>query len=598
MCGIVGIIGREPAGAAAAVEAIAHRGPDGRGEFSNAHAWFGHRRLAIVDLTSSGAQPMSKAGCGTIAFNGEIYDHEHHREALRARGVAFESSSDTEVLLRGLTDAGQDFLANVHGMYAFAWLLPDASEVWLARDHAGMKPLYVWRGSDAVVFGSEIRAVARMMQAVGTRPRIRRDGLAEVLAWGAVQEPGTILEGVEMVPPDAVLAISTREPSRVRTVSVRRIVSSDRRAPAEGVREVVHRAVKRHLVADTGVALFLSGGIDSGVLAIESARDRRDVTAIHVTLGTSDTADEPMLVRALADRLRIPLEVVPVGEWHGIVRAALAAYDQPSVDGLNTYVVARAAHQLGFKAALSGVGADEVFGGYRHLRLRNRTLIESATLGRAAGLLLRPFAERSRALRRIEMVFEAAAAGGSTQAAWRRLLPVRVVDELLPDAKPAGARSAGDCLQIEQATYLRNTLLRDTDVMGMAHGVEVRAPFLDPEVLSYARSVGTAALVDATKPAKWILRETWARELGEQASSRRKTGFSLDVGGWLLGPGADTLREAVDLLQSERILEAEALARLWRRVDGRLRARESHAWVVPFALVQLAEQVKRWGRPS
>src|SRR5437867_1889806 len=202
MCGVIGAVFRNgsPHSLRDALELLTHRGPDGEGEVLEGRVWLGHRRLSIIDLSRSASQPMRIAGYGTIAFNGEIYDHEEHRTVLVGKGHVFISRSDTEVLLHGLAQDGVEFLRRLHGMYAFAWLEPDGRGLWLGRDHAGMKPLYLWQGTGGLAFASEVRALARVIAAMGGTVRLDGAALRSFLAWGAVPEPFTILQNVQMLP--------------------------------------------------------------------------------------------------------------------------------------------------------------------------------------------------------------------------------------------------------------------------------------------------------------------------------------------------------------------------------------------------------------
>jgi asparagine synthase (glutamine-hydrolysing) len=605
MCGILG--GIAPAQAQVPAKellgSLAHRGPDGEGSTTIGDVWFGHRRLAIIDLSETGAQPMSKAGCGTIIFNGEIYDHEEHRKDLERAGLRFDGRSDTEVLLRGLARSGPAFLRNVHGMYALAWLEPGGERLWLARDHAGMKPLYLWLGTGRIAFASEVRTLGRAMRANGGEPRLDGAAVAEFLRWGAVSEPRTILEGVEMIPADAAVCIDVRRREMVRheRTETIQLPNPDADPVIERVRRTVRRAVSRHLVADTSVALFLSGGIDSGVLAAEAAAvATKRPTAITVILGSRGTADEAGIARALTSRLGLELEVVSVADWMVRLGGCLEAYDQPSVDGLNTFLISGVARELGFKVALSGVGADEVFGGYQNMH-RRASRLSRLPGRRLAAAVLAPLLARSASapVRRLGALMEGAAAGEPMQRSWRRLFPESVIRSVF--SKHAQQQQSPDHeldpLTLEQSTYLRNTLLRDTDVMGMARGVEIRAPYLDPELLGVVRGIGWEAVLDRRRPRKWILREGWGEALERGTLDRAKTGFTLDVASWLRGPGREFLAQARTTLADQRFLDRAAAMALFDRWEARLDQRHPAAWAPLFALAQVAEQIRRWGEP-
>jgi asparagine synthase (glutamine-hydrolysing) len=603
MCGIIGTVAGAPnRDATALLDTLGHRGPDGSGTWTAGRIWLGHRRLAIIDLSDGGAQPMTKEGCGTIVFNGEIYDHGVHRAALERDGVRFESRSDTEVLLRGLARSGPAFLRGIHGMYAFAWVEPGGDRLWLARDHAGMKPLYVWCRDGRVAFASELRALAGAVRSLGGAVRVNPAALSGFLAWGSVPEPLTTLAHVEMVPQDAALCVDVARGEIARTERIGTVtpIAPDG-GPVPAVRRAVSAAVSRHLVSDTPVALFLSGGVDSSILAFEAARTRGPKpTAITVALGSHGTTDEPELARTLASALGIAFHVVHVDDWLARLEGVVDAFDQPSIDGMNTYLIAGVARELGFKVAISGVGADEVFGGYHHLHRRRVPLGALPWCGLTARLLGPLMAASSRpAVRRLGALLEGAAAGEPQQRSWRRVLPDSVIRSLVRElVTTRGAWDDADPLRLEQTTYLRDTLLRDTDVMGMARGVEIRAPFLDPEILGAARGIGPSLVLARERAPKWLLREGWGQALVSGTLTRRKTGFTLDVSAWLLGRGHGVIERTRDGLASQRYIERDAATRLLDRCEAQLRSGHPGAWAPLFALAQAQEQLRRWGEPA
>ena len=600
MCGIAGAIvteGRPPV-LSNILTAMRHRGPDGVGEFSDGGLWLGHRRLSIIDLSDAASQPMTADGCGTIAFNGEIYDHDDHRRALQTSGETFRTRSDTEVLLRGLARQGVPFLRRLHGMYALAWWNPRSRRLLLARDQCGIKPLYVWKAPGKLAFASEIRALGLLVSAMNGSPTLNPPALAEFLAWGSVPEPLTILRDVQMIPADEAWEIDVDQPSSVRVSRVGRGAAEAGLLQPNGdcVVESVRGSVRRHVVSDQPVALFLSAGVDSGVLAAELAAApgaRRH--AISVTLGSRGTEDEPVLVARLAARLGLPLHVVEARALDGRLREILAAYDQPSIDGINTFLIAEATKALGYRVALSGLGADEVFGGYANLR---PTAGGRAWLGVAR--LLRPFEPfLSRMpdvrLRRLAMLSSGQRRGEPAQRSWRRLMSASEIGRLMPGVDvPARKQLPADTLEIEQQTYLRDTLLRDTDVLGMAHGVEIRPPYLDPAVLQAASSIGSVRLTDPNRPSKWPLRDGWRGTLEPSTLTRPKSGFSLNLGQWLRR-NDDVLHEAIDRTRRSPLFDRAALDEMWEQSRRLLRTTHPSSWVPSMLLLQVSQQLERWG---
>ncbi len=600
MCGFVGLVAEHPSfeHRTRALETLSHRGPDGSGEFTAPRVWLGHRRLSIIDLSTGGAQPMSSPAAGTLVFNGELYDHVEQRRRLEALGEHFDSSSDTEVLLRGLAREGRSFLSGLHGMYAFAWLGPDGRTLLLGRDHAGMKPLYYAQNGTRLAFASEVRTLGHLLGVLGESVRPNLRALAGFLSFGSVAEPETILEGVQALPAGSVLAIDVQRPGEAR---VQRFNEGLPAPSATSVTASLRAAVQRHLVSDRPVALFLSGGIDSGVLAIEAARAAGPrPAAISVTLGTQGSEDEPRIVRALCERLDLTLHNVELSDWKDRLRNVWDAFDQPCVDGTNTFIISSAARELGYPVALSGVGADEVFGGYPHLRWQARLGRTLARLGRLGGtsvptLLLRT---RHARLRRCGFVLDAAARRAPIQSAWRQLQRHRDVVALFQGVIPTlPTGSDSDALVFERETYLRDTLLRDTDVMGMAHSLEIRAPFLDPDVLAAARAVGSPALLARSSSPKWPLREAWGPDLEPETLSRRKSGFVLDISAWLKERESERLRDSISFLSRCRAIHRPTFERIARDAVAALDSPRPTAWVPAMAIIQLARTLERWGEP-
>lgn len=599
MCGIIGAVAASPrdwSTFARQLHSLQHRGPDGSGQWIRERVALGHTRLSIIDGSVAAGQPMTLDGAGTIVFNGEIFDHELHRRELEAAGEVFVTRSDTEVLLRGLRRCGERFLRRLHGMFAFAWLPPTGDELWVGRDHAGIKPLYVANGAFGFAFASESRALAGLLGDLGARPPLSLDAFRAVLCWGCIPEPMTAFRGIEMLPADTVMKVPVLRPGRPETNRTGRITYGvEQSGSLEGIVDSVRAAVRRHIVSDHPVALFLSAGIDSSVLAAELARlGDRKVHAITVSLGSHGADDEVSLARDLAARLGIPLQVVEAGDWLERLDRAWDAFDGPSIDGFNTFVIAQVSRELGFKVALSGLGADEVFGGYRHLRRRVPGLERLGgffiprTLAQRAAQSTRP------GVRRTGIVAESVGRGQPMQLAARRLLSDAEVQSLLPGGCDRGVEDE-DPLLLEQRTYLRDLLLRDTDVMGMASGVEIRAPYLDPDVLQAAVNFGTSRLLDPRRPRKWVLREPWSSALGSSHLRRPKSGFTLDVPAWLSTRGQQRLKRARDVLTG--ILEPSGFERTWDRCIRGLQGRHPSAWTPLVAFIQLATQVDRWGSP-
>lgn len=549
------------------------RGPDGSGVWTSpgGEAGLGHRRLAIIDLSKDGAQPMATEDEGVVvAFNGEIYNYEALKRDLEARGHRFRSTSDTEVLLRLYLEKGEEFVRDLRGMFAFALWDARRRGLLLARDPYGIKPLYVADDGRALRAASQVKALLAT-GAVDTRPDPA--GHVGFFLWGHVPEPHTLYRGVRALPPGHTQWVDADGPRAPRPFATLNAALAEAERGAAGVsasaaeldaavREALLDTVRHHLVADVDVGVFLSAGRDSTTLAglaAEAGGRLRTVTlGFEEYVGTAD--DEVPLAEAAAAHYGADHRTVRVGrdEFLGLVDGYFRAMDQPSIDGLNTYLVSRAAVQSGLKVALSGLGGDELFGGYPSFAEVPRLagvvgrLPASATIGRGLRALGAPVLGRVTSPKAAGLVEY----GGTFEGAYllRRtlfmpwelpsVLDPGLVREGLRELAPlaalrqttAGLRS--DRLRVtalESAHYMRSQLLRDSDWASMAHSLELRVPLVDWELLrriaplSAARpdAVDKAAMARAARP-----------PLPPEIAHRPKTGFTTPVRQWLLESGA------------------------------------------------------------
>src|SRR6185369_11178500 len=379
MCGIAGAFSFAPAGPPvddAAVRSLTHllhrRGPDGSGIWvsDDRRVALGHRRLAIIDVGPQGAQPMSAAdGRWMITFNGEIYNYQELRRDLEQAGCRFATQSDTEVLIQVVAHWGASGLRRLRGMYAFALWDTLKRELWLARDPYGIKPLYVGQTSNTIWFASQARSLA----AAAPLDRHRDSaGLVGFYLWGHVPEPFSWWSGIRMFPAGHVQRIAIGE-TVAPPVSFWSIAQEYTAKPAQAhrqdnLRQSLFESVKYHLVSDVPVGIFLSSGIDSAIVAALAAETGAALKTVTLSfdeyLGTED--DEAPLAEAFAKRLGCEHTTVRITqpEFEALLGDFFASMDQPSIDGLNSYLVSHVASRQGLKVALSGLGGDELFGGY------------------------------------------------------------------------------------------------------------------------------------------------------------------------------------------------------------------------------------------
>ena len=536
------------------------RGPDAQGESAGEGVVLGHRRLAIIDLDARSTQPMvSSDGRYTVVFNGEIYNFRELRRELEADGVAFRTTSDTEVLLTLFGREGERMLPRLRGMFAFAIWDAHTGELFLARDPYGIKPLFYTRTRDGFLFASQVKALlASGLVATGREPA----GLVGFYLWGSVPEPWTLFRNVIALPAGHWL--------RVRAgVTTAPVSWHDIRAHWQGkgcktsgkelrerVRQAVCDSVRAHLVADVPVSVFLSGGIDSGAIAGLASELGAQVEGI--TIGFEEFTglrdDETPVARAIAKLYGLPhhVRVVSQAEFEQDIPRILDAMDQPSIDGVNTWFASKAAAERGYKVVLSGVGGDELFYGYSSFR----QVPQIAALGRvvaaipgARSVLSAPCAalakhraqpklaampefmsslEGAYFLRRgLFLPAELPALMGMEQAR-DGLARLRGVP---PGTTSARARDGAAVVGLLESTlYLKNQLLRDSDWASMGHSLELRTPLVDamlletlgPYVSRFTGGAGKAML--ACSPRK---------PLPAAVVNRPKTGFSVPMASWL-----------------------------------------------------------------
>jgi asparagine synthase (glutamine-hydrolysing) len=556
MCGIAGLVR-----AAAAQDlcpqlermhkAIGHRGPDDRAVWRSpgGHALYAHARLAIIDPSPAGRQPMqTEDGRYTITYNGEIFNFAALRESLMTSGVAFRSHSDTEVLLRLYQAHGQDFVERLRGMFAFAIWDEHDRTCFLARDRFGIKPLYYHESRGVLAFASEVRALV----ASGIVGRaIDAQAAFEFFRTGSVPEPLTLVKGVRALEAGHHMTWRDGDAKLFRYWDVEFPENDPVADPVAATREALIDSVHHHFVSDVPVGVFLSGGIDSTALvALASKSERSRLRTFSLTFPGTEF-DEGPEARATARLFGTDHHewAVDATSARGLVGEFLSAADQPSIDGLNTFTVSRLARQHDAKVVLSGLGGDELFGGYPSfrevLRLANwghRAAI-AGPLGSAAAWiagevggarlrrahdLITPSADLQNAysvFRGIYTRSEALALTehyvGDTDAV---VLPASALGSIDPTPEDTISR-------LELTRYMRNQLLRDTDVMSMACGVELRVPFLDTELFSTVARIPAATRL---APGKALLLKA-VPEIPEWVAQRPKRGFLFPMQQWLDG---------------------------------------------------------------
>ena len=573
MCGINGIFAFNPSAnlpdrkeLLATRDHMRARGPDADGEWWDAgrRLGLGHRRLSIIDLSDRARQPMASA-CGryTITFNGEIYNFLEIRARLESQGRTFRTTSDTEVLLHLFELKRAGMLNDLRGMYAFAVWDDLEKSLFLARDPYGIKPLYTASDGWTFRFASQVKALLAGGK-VSTDPEPA--GIVGFHIWGSVPEPFTLYRDIHALPAGHFQVIDEagpQEPQPFANISDMLGHSAPRPMALDAMRDTLRSAlgesVKAHLVADVEVGLFLSAGVDSGAL-LGLMRDAGQQRIRTITLSFKeyqDTSDnETPLAGQVARQYGAEHQVrtVDEAEFQRDFPAIMAAMDQPTIDGVNSWFVSKAASEAGLKVALSGLGGDELLGGYPSFQDIPRWVGMLKVPGAVPGLgWLARVALRHSALGRNNPKARGMVKYGGTYAGaylLRRglflpfeletildpelvrcglerlqLLP-RVRNTMPVDAQSPSARVAA----LESANYMRNQLLRDTDWTSMAHSLEVRTPLVDVELL---QKVAPMIPQLTGSLGKRLLAQAPSRPLPDAVVYRPKTGFNVPIGSWL-----------------------------------------------------------------
>ncbi|MET0274575.1 MAG: asparagine synthase (glutamine-hydrolyzing) [Phenylobacterium sp.] len=575
MCGIAGISAYRPS-ARGVDEAeltrirdhMASRGPEGARNWMSAdgRVGLGHRRLSFIDLSEGGAQPkLSADGALALTFNGEIYNYQALRAGLQAKGHVFQTESDSEVILHLYAEKGAAMVEDLRGMFAFALWDARRGGLLLARDPYGIKPLYYADDGGTFRFASQVKALL----AGGS---VSRD--PEAAGWvgfhlfGSVPEPFTTYRAIRALPAGSTMWVDAGGAQAPQVYfSPAQVYADGERQPLRlspgdlqaYLREALFDSVRHHMVADVPVGIFLSAGIDSGAL-LGLMHDVGHGSVETVTLAYEEFQqrhdDEAPLAAVCAAHYgsRHTVRVVTEGEFDADLPALFEAMDQPTIDGVNTWFVSKAAKELGLKAAISGVGGDELFGGYPAFSTVPRSVRTWALPAKThLGDAFRMFAERSGLSSVVNpKVAGLVKYGGTFPGAyflqrglfmpWEldRLMDPGMVAEGLARLDPVGhvARALepeprGDFAKVaalEASLYMRNQLLRDADWASMAHSLEVRTPLVDATLLKAVAPVGAALAEGVGKAA---LAASPKKPLPREIAERAKTGFTTPVNEWL-----------------------------------------------------------------
>ena len=515
------------------LDAMAHRGPDGRGALKVTESLFlGHVRLSIIAPTAEGAQPMMNPANGdVIVYNGEIYNYRELRAELAAKGCSFATASDTEVLLKAYEHWGSDCLAHLDGIYAFAIWNASKQRLFAARDRMGVKPFYysLFKGhGNGIVFASEVRA---LLTSGLVERRVSREGIASMLSHGSVQEPFTIVEGIRSLEAGGWL-----EADKGIEMHAAPKWKPGQRSIDE-IKNELESAVRRQTIADVPLGIFLSGGIDSAAIASLASKAVGELHTFTVAFEEKGL-DERKRSRETADRCGAMHHELELDSdfIRKSIPSALNAYDQPSIDGINTWLVANSVRNAGMKVALSGLGGDELFAGYggfyrplrmmrlarimRHIPRALRELVLQYTDNEAVRKALKApeYPVDPYFLTRQIMGHEQRARLGFGDDGW------------MQEAFAPLQFDEGDALNAvsfwELSSYMRSTLLRDADCMGMANSLEIRVPLIDTRLVELLLSIPGSAKLDSHLPKPLLVRNSG---MPEAFAAAPKRGFDIPL---------------------------------------------------------------------
>jgi len=570
------------------LELLTHRGPDSSGEWTSpdGRCWLGSTRLAIVDLSPTGAQPMTDPATGNvIVANGEIYNHRALREQL-GRDVNWRGTSDTETLLQGYAHWGHGVLDRIKGMFAFAIYDNARQELFVARDRLGIKPLYYALDADAIRMASEVKVLAQ------NSPAITAESISAYLQWGSSPERELLYPDISVLPAGHAMIIGRDGQRKTwRYWPAQKTFISPTNQVVPKVRSLIENAVEEHLLSDVPIASFLSGGIDSSIVtALAAQRLEKKLQTFSVGFDVAQF-DETAIAQEMTERCRTDHHRIRLSEEEVMqsVTEAVEKLDLPSVDAINTYIVSCAVAKHGVKVALSGLGGDELFGGYASFR----DVPKLKLLAKLPRGLRRIFGEIGNLGERLADLPSDADVG--ELARWRRrfftdtmLDRAGLPTESMPLDYPV--ELPDDMARISWAEltgYMRRMLLRDADQMSMAVSLELRVPFLDHELVEYVLGLPAAEKERYPGP-KGLLIEACRDLLPLSVYQRPKSGFALPMRNWMLGPLAGFVTEGLREILSRQLLPRAFVDDLLVRFrTGRLH------WTRLWSIVVLGHFVKQ-----
>lgn len=597
MCGINGIVSNSiKQDDASSIlkkmnDSISHRGPDADGIWNKKNIYLGHRRLSIIDVSPASNQPMvSNDGRWVIVYNGELYNYKEIKfELQRAQKgefpYVFRTNSDTEVILAAFNRWGIKCLDKFNGMFAFAIYDNQSDELYLVRDRLGIKPLYFSQNEKGIVFSTEIRAI---LKSELVKKEINEQSLVEYVQYQTVHAPNTIIKNIFMLMPGHYAKIKNNELESICWWDIKgkanESIDVDYAGATKTVSTLLHQSVEKRMIADVPFGAFLSGGIDSScIVGLMAGVSHKPIETFSVTFNENEFSEENFS-GTIAKRFNTHHHEIKLSatDFLNELPNALNAMDHPSGDGPNTYIVSKSTKQQGISMALSGLGSDELFGGYdvfkRAIELKQKAwlnlvpglfrktasaLMNKKTIAadKKAQFLSKPILNFDYFYPLSRVVFNDSQTRGLLGINELPFNPVYKTVRLLPTNERNHLISK--CSQAEISTYMQNVLLRDTDQMSMAVALEVRVPFLDYKLVEY-----TLGLPDKHKSLispKKLLTDSLKDLLPNEIIERKKMGFVLPWQVWMKNELKSFCEENLNELKNRSSLNADYLDSLWKR---------------------------------
>lgn len=553
----------------AALNTLKHRGPDNQSYKIYSNLALGHTRLSIIDLSNEANQPFSSDdGRYHLVFNGEIYNYRELREGLKDEGVNFKTQSDTEVLLQVIIRFGKDGVHKLNGFFAFIFFDQLEKKLLVVRDRLGIKPLLYAIDDSKIVIASELKAFS----CFAIDSEIDHNALRYYFQYSFIPAPWTILKGVKKLMPGEMLCVSANEIRCERYYSLPTTAdfNSDFEQAKVGIRERLNKAVERRLVADVPVGSFLSGGLDSSIIATIAKEQKTDIETFsigfdHPFFNETNYAEE--VARHIGSKHQTI--ILSQNSFTSQLDGYLNTLDEPFADSSSfAYYILSGETKKRVTVALSGDGADELFGGYRkHLaeaRIRNMGNFERKMIRAGSSVFGHPSESRSSRIgdlkRKVKKLGELSILDDEERygflASWTK--PDICKKLLLHPAEdfqfPFQLKTLNDFLYRDQVFVLPNDMLKKADLMSMAHALEVRVPFLDHELVAFVNSLPANYKIKGTT-GKYILRETFRNNLPERILKRSKKGFEIPLEFWLDKQLTDILQR--HFFSKEYILEQQ-----------------------------------------